>query len=597
MPSRRTLSNSKLIPIQVAAVNPFASFNSDSVNRLTRIVSGGKDSVVYGLDVVNGDDHSYVSAEELVPSYLNEAKFAENWTGKNYYFIEDNGVELYLPSGKTYDFSYIECKLNPEKTDYLFGSHRQFQISFELSKGTPKALVVSINDSKYTFDHPVGTTKNKYTVIIDRDLINDKKEKGLTFRIGAVLDSADPDSVTSIPEVANYHTSVRIWKMSCKLIQNSKYDKRVVAINYNGVYNSNQVHNLHTIEVTPGIAIKDDVMLQIKGNIHSGQDTAIRLDVKDNYSWIKGKAFNSMEFPPEENQQIVYQFNGKVEGRSHNASFRTTEGEEVKWGKMEVQLGSSKCNLSGDYELTTNHSGNILDQELTYQYSYDEDTDLHTFMNESKQSMGTFGGTSILFTYIDKDNKQVTFAKTVAKIDDTHTKFRIDIKTSELPLGLKEIIDAEDFGKVKCWAQIGPIKVSGDPKEYVVKNVKWAYVVLYYSYFKNPKPNIAYIGLAREEDIKDIKYGEDYLILAKVRFVDEETIDIISYEDRQFVKFPTADQIAYGPTCGNPEIWNGTLPGNVSEAITILRSLYRYSVIAKDLREPIIAELPEKFQD
>ena len=53
MPSRRILSNKELAPIQKNAVNPFDSFNSDTVNLLTRIVSGGADVIVKGLDVVS----------------------------------------------------------------------------------------------------------------------------------------------------------------------------------------------------------------------------------------------------------------------------------------------------------------------------------------------------------------------------------------------------------------------------------------------------------------------------------------------------------------------------------------------------------------
>ena len=76
--------------------------------------------------------------------------------------------------------------------------------------------------------------------------------------------------------------------------------------------------------------------------------------------------------------------------------------------------------------------------------------------------------------------------------------------------------------------------------------VKWAYVVMYYSYFKNPLPNNSYIGLAKEEEISDGVYGEDYLILGKLRFVDVNTVDaIIYYPDRPDLAYIDATRVTY----------------------------------------------------
>jgi len=58
---------------------------------------------------------------------------------------------------------------------------------------------------------------------------------------------------------------------------------------------------------------------------------------------------------------------------------------------------------------------------------------------------------------------------------------------------------------------------------------KWAYICVYYSYFKNPIPNNAYIGFARDEEINDPIYGEDYLPLAKLRFTEKGVVDAIFY--------------------------------------------------------------------
>ena len=96
--------------------------------------------------------------------------------------------------------------------------------------------------------------------------------------------------------------------------------------------------------------------------------------------------------------------------------------------------------------------------------------------------------------------------------------------------------------------------------------VKWAYLVVYYSYFKNPVPNNAYIGLAKESEITDARFGEDYLILAKLRFVDAVTVDaIIYYPDRKDLAYNDATRITYN-NITQLEYWD-TKPLNVSQAL------------------------------
>ena len=76
--------------------------------------------------------------------------------------------------------------------------------------------------------------------------------------------------------------------------------------------------------------------------------------------------------------------------------------------------------------------------------------------------------------------------------------------------------------------------------------VQWAYVCVYYSYFKNPDPNKAFIGLVKEADLLDARYGEDFLVLAKLRFVDINTVDaIIYYPDRKDWGFIDATRVTY----------------------------------------------------
>jgi hypothetical protein len=89
-------------------------------------------------------------------------------------------------------------------------------------------------------------------------------------------------------------------------------------------------------------------------------------------------------------------------------------------------------------------------------------------------------------------------------------------------------------------------KIVGNTEGTTPAHVKWAYVCVYYSYFKNPDPNKAFIGLAKESEINDARYGEDYLILGKLRFVDVSTVDaIIYYPERKDWGFIDATRVTY----------------------------------------------------
>lgn len=121
----------------------------------------------------------------------------------------------------------------------------------------------------------------------------------------------------------------------------------------------------------------------------------------------------------------------------------------------------------------------------------------------------------------------------------------------------------------KVCGDINKIKVIDG--EEVSAKVRWAYVCVYYSYFKNPEPNKAYIGLVREETLRDPKYGEDYLPLAKLRFVDSITADaIIYYPDRIDWGYIDATRITYDHL-NQLKHWTNK-PLNVSLALDLLAS-------------------------
>ena len=128
--------------------------------------------------------------------------------------------------------------------------------------------------------------------------------------------------------------------------------------------------------------------------------------------------------------------------------------------------------------------------------------------------------------------------------------------------------ESPDYIRKVC-GDINKIKVIDG--EEVSAKVRWAYVCVYYSYFKNPEPNKAYIGLVREETLRDPKYGEDYLPLAKLRFVDSITADaIIYYPDRIDWGYIDATRITYDHL-NQLKHWTNK-PLNVSLALDLLAS-------------------------
>jgi hypothetical protein len=100
-------------------------------------------------------------------------------------------------------------------------------------------------------------------------------------------------------------------------------------------------------------------------------------------------------------------------------------------------------------------------------------------------------------------------------------------------------------------------------------DVQWAYIVLYYNFLKNPQPNISYYGIIRPSDLSDPIYGEDYLVLAKIRFIKFNVVDaIIYYPYRKDVARINAKNGDY--FLSNLKDWRGIRPDNVAQALDIL---------------------------
>ena len=571
MPSRRILSNSNLAPVQEAAVNPYDSFNSDVINKLTRIVSGGKDIdvVVDGLDVSSNDRNPWLSTDNILTTFTSKNDFLikgwlpsaddEVYIGQYVPGDSTTYIDLCIPHQRSYGYSYIECKLPVDKLVYYFGKNKDkdFEVSFKLKMGTPKSIVASINSTKAVLDHP-EPREEAYTLRLSRNFIRDRKEDGLLFRIGAVLDGADPSE--DLVKESNNKTYIRIYDIQVKIYGYTREPFPRAIGPVNGVYGLAGIHPIKKLKVTPGLAIKDDAMLEELGLTKYDRETVVELDPTQDSSWIKGGKYTVANFfdgkDPTAQTQYVFQLNNTNNGYIRRNGTFTSDGH------LQVKIGSVNFSPIDDLEVVSN------DTKITFS-SFTEDEDNNVIFHYTGKATISNGSNICLLCYnkdgtttFNKDKTVVCEIKnkltfTNGKLDD----FDIELKSDKLTGRIQSVNNF--FGYITN----GPIKVSGDPQLYNTELVKWAYVVVYYSYFKNPVPNASYIGLVREEDLNDVKFREDYLILAKVRFIDPYTIDIISYENRQRKWLPRSDKINYSTTCNYPDIWYEDVPDTVTDAI------------------------------
>lgn len=600
MASRRILSNSNLAPIQELAVNPYSSFNSDYINKLTRIVSGGKDKdvVVNGLDVNSFTDKKWYASPELLPSLNNETE----WSGKNYYLLNENQDQSYtinpvihfeLPHQKSYGFSYISCKLDDSWVNHLYKSSycKIYEVTFKLDFGTPKSIVAKINDCEVTINHPrAGQT---YSLPLTKYFKNDTLKDGLTFTMGAVLDGADPECNF---EYTNNKTYIVVSHIGLRMMG---YEFPEFANSPGKIENSYSIygiHPTHNIDITPGVAIKDDVMLEeLAPSIDKFKK--FRLDLTKSTSWIKNNPFTMDDFS-KKGKQFAYQCNDNGDVyKQRNCEF-DDNGIKIQIADHDGQL--KWVRPTDDIVLTYDLDGNNLDRQFSFdRYSNDDEFQNFTLHSDGAvlDSVKSYSNT-VIVCFLDDDGKYrvigykinvvkggegVTapeispYTPDVKEIDaddqaaniifDNGKSFDIPILAYKLP---KKISDygADWRKRIRGFLSIGPTKVSGDVGCYNTNAVQWGYVVLYYAYFKNPKPNTSYIGLIRESDLAENR--DDYLVLAKVRFIDPYTVDIISYEDRQRKQIPTGQEVNYSKTCDYPEIWNSGVPDTVTDAINEL---------------------------
>lgn len=453
MPSRRISAPDSLAPIQEISVQPYSSYNSDNVNMLTRIVSGdrNRDFIVNGLDVFGYNRVNYeILSEELIVggSFPTQQLFTDNWRSNNISWDSVTQKALAtIPHPLKTAVATMTSQLVLPSSDVGYS----FKISFA-TENIPRRLSISLGSETYSYEYLDEGEHSLYLRL--------NNENGAPLQLSFIIELDQRDNYSnasfyldniSLVKVINDGTNIE------PLARRFNFDNESL-LNHNNIPDY-FIHPHHKCFVNRGVAIKDEVMLNLLG-IHS-EDPVSVLEYGDVNSWLHSDPYTDQDF------------NG-------NTLLRTIHGST---GQTEYQRGV-----------------------------FDSD------------------GRLISLLYDDGEHSNY-----IRKVCGDINKIKV--------------IDGEE----------------------VSAKVKWAYVCVYYSYFKNPEPNKAYIGLVREETLRDPKYGEDYLPLAKLRFVDSTTADaIIYYPDRIDWGYIDATRITYDHL-NQLKHWTNK-PLNVSLALDLLAS-------------------------
>lgn len=591
MSTRRIGTFTNLSPIQEISINPFSELNSDNINKLTKSITNGKDGVIFGLDVVN-------------PNWYRDSI-------KHYDFIKD---ESYIVNGEwSYDRDHCTItdpegnitnikieditKCCVQKVNYIVsleslglsdikGQNIQanFKLSFHIVSGCPKRIYGCINNFNNYIEYPdntirIHTINIPYNFADGNDILNIK----LMF----VLDPSDTYTDHIIKSNSyNGQSYIEInnicYEMDIINLKDVFY--RIKDNHTEDGYPTVYVHPTHQLDITNGIAIKDDALIDIKDK-NKEKFIPLSLDLNSNKSWIKNNPYTLDDFDDGGGLQKGFVYN-RTELYD---PYKLTDGTiNTTTNELEFIYNTHIFNLCDEYNLTSND----------YQLNFDITGNLITIEEQSIT-------TDIPLIY---GNIGYVYSKTtnniIKKFDLIYNSETKQVSTTVVDLSNElnnSNITRNNIGVV---LSAGPIKVPGSSSIINKNMIKWGYVVLYYTYYKNPKPNKAYIGLIREEDLNDLKYIEDYLILAKVRFISPNTVDIISYENRQQIYSSTekAINISYSDNLSDEEknLWINlgikNIPTTVSDALTtLIRWIPLWIQKGESIIDDIIYNMSGKF--
>lgn len=616
MPSRRIATYPNLAPLQEISVNPFSSFNSNVVNKLTRIVSGGKDVIVDGVDVKPLKNDPLLIPRDVIPSYWDENQW-EYDTNLVYPTVNDDvlsGFHVTIDNKKPYNSTKLTCKIPKSSSiGYLYGKDitRIIQLEFSILSGNPSSVVVDVGGDRKEVKYPRGSGST-YKCQVLHNFMNDAVSTSLSDTAKDYLEitfyfllNANDPACSFEPNNTNNEgtTYIIIGKPSARvLFQIPEEDTAIAHGSIDGNYSYQYIHPNRKLKIDPGVIIKDDVMLNPKTYGVDLNQPMMKLDASDETSWIYGKTYD----PQYQNEifvgnQDVYFLNGRDElikypGQFVNGSL-TVKGNFLDIGKNQSDEEITVY-LTDDYEISAGDAELDISVASYNGESFDTSTQFRFSVPQTK--IGNYHGSIGLWCY-DDGTKKIVFRKTIFNLIDDEDgnkcveETQIVIDRTEFPIN----VDETTIQNIKCYLTLGPIKVSGDINEYSADNIAWAYVVCYYSYYKHPEPNVSYYGLIKSEQYEDVKSKEDYVVLAKLRFVDKNTFDIIDYQERAkqvdekkeikasdvkyAINLPIADGFSerdyWKDEPGSEEV---DVPENVSNALSILAKRRLDDIINED---------------
>lgn len=514
MANRRIQSNVELAPVQQISVNPNTEYQAKQINMLTRLVTGEKDhdTILNGVDVFGKPSST---KEELGETILSDT-FASNpfpsWQANNFIWDSDKEAivavkSLGMPNG--YFDIFPSSALMPRSSIRVY---QTYKIVFNL-------INVTNNQEK------IGKARGLW-VSMGGVVKYWKYPKQQIYSFYLTTESTEPLKIALQIDSNNQYSpdSVFITDILVQRVVRSGEDISAITdpdIDENNIPDEYLRPHLSAY-TTKGVLVKDEAMINcLSPESSNDSQPSISLVYGNELSWIKRNPFSStagIDF-----EDPVKSFLFKEDGSLWDDGVHLYTGTA---GKPPIASGFEDENVNGEYTQTTSY--------YNEQPVYQKGDYYISFNNDSKWQI-TDGD------YEDENNILYT----------SSDSYMLSSWVSYTELGSSGDVSTE-----------GRVIRGGD--------VKWAYICLYYSYMQSAVPNKAYIGLAREEQINDPIYGEDYMILGKVRFVTPNVVDAILYQDRSDMRYVDATKVSY-LYLSNREDWEYR-PSNVSIALDLLAS-------------------------
>ena len=273
MSTRRIGSFLNLSPLQEISINPFSELNSDSINKLTRSVSNGEDGVVFGIDVINPNWYNdslqhfdvFESGQTFVP---NSWVYDENHCTINKDNLKVIGFKIEDITKCTTQTVTYRVNLSDLNLQNLKGKNieSKFNLSFHIVSGCPKKIFAFVNRSSSYIEYPSNDFDEVITLPVIHNFLDNKDTLDISLMF--VMDPTDTYTNHRIQET-NYngqsYVEVNNLKYEFDIVNLKDIEYRIKDNNLNGDYPSEYVHPTHVLDITTGILIKDDTVIDVKG--------------------------------------------------------------------------------------------------------------------------------------------------------------------------------------------------------------------------------------------------------------------------------------------------------------------------------------------